>query len=408
MMPLTAPQLRTLQAEHGPDFYLLDLDRLLQNYHYLLEAGQRIYSDFQIAYSVKTNYTPAVCQALSGAGALLEVVSEMEYELVGQLAHPFNKVVVNGPVHRFEFLENAFLNGSIVNLDSTYQLDFLEHIANKHPGKILEAGLRLNFQAGQPSRFGFEASEETLQPLLARIRQLTNVRLVSLHSHYCEGARSVEAYRERGRQMAELFARFFHDFPIRVLNAGGGFYSAMPPELAAQFSEPVPAPAACIEALCGPLAAAFPEGSRPTLLIEPGNALVADVMQFYCRVLEHKRLHGEDQLLLNGSIYDVKPTRNRKNLPLSIISMEEQSAEQVHNAALTGHTCMEEDVLYRGYSGQVAAGDYAVFSNVGAYTNVLRPPFITPAPPIIARQQGQLRLARRRETAAGIFSSYVF
>jgi hypothetical protein len=51
---------------------------------------------------------------------------------------------------------------------------------------------------------------------------------------------------------------------------------------------------------------------------------------------------------------------------------------------IVGSSCMESDCLYRGYQGELKPGDYVVFDNVGAYTNVLRPPFINPAPPILS------------------------
>jgi diaminopimelate decarboxylase len=77
---------------------------------------------------------------------------------------------------------------------------------------------------------------------------------------------------------------------------------------------------------------------------------------------------------------------------------------------LVGYTCMEGDCLYHGYAGYLAPGDFVVFDNVGAYTSVLRPPFINPAPPMIACQHdsGGFELVRRRETAKDLFSTYEF
>jgi hypothetical protein len=58
---------------------------------------------------------------------------------------------------------------------------------------------------------------------------------------------------------------------------------------------------------------------------------------------------------------------------------------------------------------QLKPGDYVVFDNVGAYTNVLRPPFINPAPPILSySSKHEVKVIRRRETTDDIFSSYSF
>jgi diaminopimelate decarboxylase len=34
--------------------------------------------------------------------------------------------------------------------------------------------------------------------------------------------------------------------------------------------------------------------------------------------------------------------------------------------------------MYTGYNGDLAIGDYVVFGNVGGYSNVSKPPFISP------------------------------
>ncbi len=52
------------------------------------------------------------------------------------------------------------------------------------------------------------------------------------------------------------------------------------------------------------------------------------------------------------------------------------------------------------------AGDYIIFKNVGAYTVVLRPPFIRPAPPIVSLANGKSELIRRAGTFEDIFSPY--
>jgi diaminopimelate decarboxylase len=55
--------------------------------------------------------------------------------------------------------------------------------------------------------------------------------------------------------------------------------------------------------------------------------------------------------------------------------------------------------------------DYIVFHNVGAYTIVLKPPFIAPAAPILAVSaagKGKFEVVRRRETFDDVFATYAF
>ena len=46
---------------------------------------------------------------------------------------------------------------------------------------------------------------------------------------------------------------------------------------------------------------------------------------------------------------------------------------------------MEDDIMHRSHHGKLAVGDFCVFSNVGAYTLVLKPTFIQSAPAVLCR-----------------------
>ena len=80
-MILDKKSISTLRNEYGDAFYLLDSERFKENYLELREAFSAIYSNFNIAYSYKTNYTPKLCKIVNELGGYAEVVSEMEAEL---------------------------------------------------------------------------------------------------------------------------------------------------------------------------------------------------------------------------------------------------------------------------------------------------------------------------------------
>jgi len=109
--------------------------------------------------------------------------------------------------------------------------------------------------------------------------------------------------------------------------------------------------------------------------------VVADCMELICKVTALKQLRGKNIAIVSASIYDIKPTKNTANLPIKVIT-DKKSTNKL-SWDMTGYTCMEDDILYRDYIGELNLGDYVVFSNVGAYTLVLNPPFIKLPPPII-------------------------
>jgi diaminopimelate decarboxylase len=121
---------------------------------------------------------------------------------------------------------------------------------------------------------------------------------------------------------------------------------------------------------------------------------------------------GPRQLVLvSGSIYDIKPTLNARNLPLEVIHAEDgRSPRLTGRFDIVGYTCMENDVLFRGFEGTLGVGDYAVFQNVGAYTNVLRPPFIRECPPMLGwnYETDAFEILKRREFFNDVFATYYF
>jgi diaminopimelate decarboxylase len=74
-------ELKKIKDQFGEAFYLLDSDQFRQNFLELKEAFSSIYPRFNIAYSYKTNYTPALCKIVDELDGYAEVVSEMEMEL---------------------------------------------------------------------------------------------------------------------------------------------------------------------------------------------------------------------------------------------------------------------------------------------------------------------------------------
>ena len=78
-------------------------------------------------------------------------------------------------------------------------------------------------------------------------------------------------------------------------------------------------------------------------------------------------------------------------------------------ADFVGYTCLEHDVMYKGFQGRIAPEDYVVFENVGGYSNVSKPPFISENCAMVAlKRDGEARVMKYRENFDDIFRTYVF
>ena len=410
-MELSWGFLNELEAEYGDSFYILDLKRFEENYNAFLQAFRLIYPNSHIAYSYKTNYTPRLCQLVKLMGGYAEVVSQMEYELAQRVGVPAPRIIFNGPLKTMQDIRKAVLAGAIVNLDSFYEIEMIEALAKQCPDREIPIGIRCNFdlEDGRISRFGFDAENEEFEKALDRLRVLDNCYIQGLHCHFSSSQRNAPSYALRARKMLTLSARYFNSRTLRYIDLGGGFAGKMPTALRAQYTWILPSYEDYAQAIATQFAEQFPGDTGPELILEPGIGLLGDVMQFVTKIIDIKVVRSRTMALSTGSIYTIKPTLNEKNLPIHVYSRAEEQDSMTGPLDIMGYTCMEHDCLYKGYESVLAVGDYVVFDNVGAYTNVLRPPFIRYGPAIVARDShGSCELVKRAEQLDDVFSTYIF
>lgn len=409
-MEFMGKELQKISREYGDAFYLLDTGAFQRNYQELEAAFEGIYPKFKISYSYKTNYIPVLCRLADALGGYAEVVSDMECELAERAGVELGHIVLNGPYKKKATVEKLLLGGGMVNIDNQRDVSLVKQIAKENPGHRLGVGIRCNFEIGDGvlSRFGLDVEQEGFKNLLGEINASKNIWVRGLHCHFA--SRNLEYWPRRARKMVELAKRYLSNAP-EYISLGGGLFGKMPESLKEQFSSGVPEYLDYAKAAASVFQeeyAGLPEGEKPTLLIEPGSALAGDVLRFVCRVLDIKDVRGKKIATALGSIYNVNPTLNRKNLPLTVVPMGQCKPVSSGNLDIAGYTCIESDYLYRGYKGRVAEGDFLVFGNVGSYSVVLKPPFILPNFPILECRGEGVREVKREENFDDIFHTFQF
>jgi diaminopimelate decarboxylase len=395
----------------GSPFYLLDSGRFERNFDDLTSAFQSRYSPFILAYSYKTNYIPYLCRIISQKGGWAEVVSRMEYDLALKVGQDPQKIIFNGPVKTAADIRLALDNGSVVNLDCRTELDVVQRYAQEQPGKTVRIGLRVNIglsdEAGRShiqnslkvGRFGFDPADVDLAFIA------DNVKVVSLHGHTSTTDRSLWCYEVIAKTLCRIGEEHFSE-TIDYLNVGGGFFGRMYPDMPFQN---VPSFADYAEAVCGVLNAnSWACRKIPTLVIEPGVAMAADCVSFITRVISIKEISGQIFVTVDGSAFHCKPTFHSLNMPHQIIT--QAARPPLRTYSVVGSTCMEKDILLKDITAPLPCpGDYIKIDNVGAYTLVMSPPFIHPAPAILADEGGgAYMLVRRKQTLEDVFGNYSF
>lgn len=398
-----------LTAEHGPAFFVLDAVRLLSNYTALRSAFMAHYPKVEIGYSYKTNYTPQICRILQDAGAWAEVVSEMEFAAACRLGTPVDRIIFNGPYKADWAFREAALCGALLNLDSHRDLDLLSAVSATAPaGVMIRVVLRTNFAIDEcVSRFGFDVEGLDFSAALEALAALPNVKLAGLHCHFPN--RNLDSFRRRAEGLVALCKRIFPNHPPEVLNIGGGYFSTLPESLRRARGEPAATFDDYGSAVGQILSQAFPnQATAPTLFLEPGTALVADVLTFYTQVVSIKTVRGRHFATVTGSIFDISPNAKSKSLPVTPILDAMALRGPSRHFAIAGFTCIEGDLLSESVSAPLEVGDVLAYGNVGSYSLVMRPPFILPSNPVLmARPDGKgFDVIKRRQSNAEVFDLF--
>lgn len=131
-------------------------------------------------------------------------------------------------------------------------------------------------------------------------------------------------------------------------------------------------------------------------------------VDFYGKIESIKNVRNKTFVVMNCSTHNLGETCTLKEIPMEIIHSSVGS-EYYQNADFTGYTCLEQDVMRKNYSGTFSVGDFVRFGNVGGYSNVLKPPFITPNCAMIAlREKGTFKMIKKAEDFEDIFRTYVY
>ncbi len=404
---MTSDKIKLLSGQYGDAFYLLDSEQFRENFIELKSEFSKHYSNFNIAYSYKTNYTPELCKIVDELGGLAEVVSDMELEIALRIGVSPQNIIWNGPYKNEEALEKFLLMGGTVNIDSAYETDIIRSIARNNIDKQLNVGVRCNFDIndGVVSRFGFDVNSEEFYDALRLFDECDNLKMKGLQCHFA--TRRLETWQPRAVKMLELIESL-GVVPERI-DLGGGLFGKMAESLKAQFDFEIPTYEQYAQTVAGVFKRYFCDKKfKPQLLIEPGSALVGDCMSFATKVINIKTVRGKAIATLLGSIYNINPTLNTKNPPIEVVALGEEQ-KMYDDLDFGGFTCIESDYLYRHYSGMLAKGDFVVFGNVGSYSIVLKPPFILPNFPMVDISSGEgCKLIKSGENFDDLFHTFVF
>lgn len=146
---------------------------------------------------------------------------------------------------------------------------------------------------------------------------------------------------------------------------------------------------------------------KPMLLIEPGTAIAADCMRAVFKVMNIKTVGSKSIATVYGSQKNI--SMSGINPPMTVVHGNGEQKD-FSNLDFAGYTCIENDYLYRDYTGSLGIGDYIILHYCGSYSVVMKPPFIFPNFPVIDISNGveKVEVIKRAENFDDLFHTYNF
>lgn len=343
-----------------------------------LPAGAGLY------YSLKANAHPALLSVLRERGVRPEVCSTGELDAALGVGWPAVDVLYTGPGKRDEEISHALRLGvRTFSVDSPHAIEQLDRLAGSG-GVAAQCLLRVNddqpvpgqglAMTGVASPFGADTGWVLDEP--ERFADRPHAAVVGLHLYMGTNLGEVDA-------LAGQFARSLrtaktltaalaeHGVRIRVLDLGGGFgapfategeridLSGLRPKLTALLDQELPAR----------------HGDGTRVVFESGRYLVGTAGVLLAAVLDVKRSHGKDVVVLESGINHLGgmsglrrlPTLNPRLVPLASADGEINREPPV-DTMVTGPLCTPLDTWARAAKlPGLRPGDLLAVPNVGAY-----------------------------------------
>lgn len=379
----------TRQEISTPCFILdeVEFQKNLSNFRHVLA---KYFHNSVIGYSFKTNSLPYVVALAKKQGCYAETVSDAEYKLALRLGYTPEKIIFNGPIKGKEQFAEAFRKGSVINIDSQRELEWLEELSAQ--GIAGMVGIRVNFDLeaalpGQTSmgeaggRFGFSEENGSLTVAIKRIKAMSGIALTGLHMHVSSKSKKIDVYQELTKKACEIAKR--EDIKLQYLDIGGGFFGGGDDGKA-------------YEGYVTTIAEVLAEHGMQdvTLIVEPGASVIATAVDYVTEVVDVKETNRNCFVMTNGSRLHIDPFMRKEKY---VYSLEKKSTENKANQVICGYTCMENDrFMVLADEKELVPGDMVTYHIVGAYTMCFNSLFIEYLPMVYSKNADDYRVVRDR------------
>lgn len=367
--------------------FIINKKILKENVDNIVLNCKKMHNNVIISYSLKTNSIPFLVKELYRKGLYIEVVSADEYKYAVKQGINKKKIIYNGVAKDKKTFLTAIKNKCIVNIDTYKEFEWLleSNIRNR------EIGIRINLPIDKElssffefsddgSRFGFcVENNNTLFNYIEKLKK-RNISIIGLHFHCNTTNRTPLVYKKIINYSSRIIEE--NKFNIKYLDIGGGFLGGKENDFQKYSNIIDNEIKKCLNL------------HNIEIIIEPGAAITATAVLYYCKVIDKKQIKGKTFITVDGSITHINPTFSRKKYKYtSNCDMLSKNSKII----VCGFTCMERDRINIDKNLDLNIGDYLIFSNMGAYVMPFVPDFICHYPLIYLSDGTKIKRLKKKE-----------
>ena len=396
-----------LADQYETPLYVIDENRIRNNYKRLYEAFSSQYNDFKMFYACKANTNLAVMRILEQEGSGIDAVSPGEIYTSLLTGFDPSRILYTGNNVTDEELNFAVTSGVRINLDSISQL--------KRLSKIPEAdGMEISFRVnpmvgaghhdhcitgGPLSKFGI-MEEEAVE--VYKMAKDLGFKPIGIHTHIGSGILDPEPFMLAVRTLMDIAGRVHEGAEIEFdfIDFGGGIGIPYTPEESKldikEFAEK-------ITNLYKDKLEEYGLG-KPTMCIEPGRYIVGDAAVLLTKVNTIKKSYRNFAGVDAGFNTLLRPTMYGSYH--HIVRADNPLAEPIKKMDIAGNVCESGDLFARDRPmPEIHEGDVLAILNAGAYAFSMSSQYNSrPKAAEVLVSNGDTNVIRERETFADVLS----
>jgi diaminopimelate decarboxylase len=387
-----------LAERFGTPAYVYDEEDMRRRAREFVQAFERRTDAFEVIYASKALPVTAAYRVMREEGLSADVASGGELHMALAAGFDPGRIHLHGNNKSEAELRYAFESdvGHLI-VDSFDEIELADRLLDRRQRVLIRVtpGIKPSthdyIQTGQlDSKFGFGLADGLAEGAVERVRGSRHLELVGLHAHIGSQIFELEPYVKAIEVIGEFCDAV--DFEPELLNVGGGLGIAYletdePPSI----EDYVDVKVQGVRKVFDPV---------PTILVEPGRALVGNAGVTAYRVGTVKEIPGvRTYVAVDGGMSDnLRPMLYGARYEAVIADRAAETPDTL--ATIAGMHCESGDVLIR--DTELAAprvGDVLVTPATGAYGYAMASNYNgVPRPPVIFCRGGEAQVVVRRET----------